>query len=621
MITTWSARNFKAISQASLDLGELNVILGKNSVGKSSLIQSIISASQYFENQYPSAKYSFIGNAQDLGPAALVQNRESKDRAMTLAFRFSQAPAYLDGVCELTAVLPKPDSDEMLVQEIDFHPSKTGALRGGRLHCDWVVAAAGRQKRRFSYIANNRKIEIDLGFSVMPEGSYRDEMLPSRLTGDAQVHAPAWLETHLLVLSSHFGANALRSKGRTIRLRSESMPSEVAILGEFLRAVSRCRAAKDQEASAVKSVPEGMKNPAGESTIEAALAGLLAFKAALDKAEQGYKSFLKQSEKRLKNHLPGHQLGIPASRYFSARDNSAPENPQLIWVGLVYLVALEERDRQERHPEFDYLFSTSRKATGEGTLDRFFSHLLDQARMKLARKVKYLGPMRAVHPSEQKNGRTPSQIIPIGRGGEYLAHYFHTHRAEIDSYCLPAGPKVTSLGKALDLWLAFFDIGKTSSTASSSWGASEYLLDGERTNQKGTGVSQILPVILVALMSKPGDLLILEQPELHLHPAHQRKLADLLVTFSEYGVQVIAETHSEYLVTRLRLLIATGKIQSQNAKIIFAESKGVGSKRQVRFKASSIDKIGQVGYWPDGFFEESLGDRLLLSSIQFAAEE
>jgi hypothetical protein len=292
----------------------------------------------------------------------------------------------------------------------------------------------------------------------------------------------------------------------------------------------------------------------------------------------------------------------------------------LIWAALVYLLALDKGERQEFFPEFDYLF-VDKKITGESTLDRFFSSLLYQTYSKLSRKVKYLGPMRAVHPSEQRNGRSESNIVPLGRGGEYLAHFLHTNRSRRGVFCLPTGPKDTTLGKALDSWLNFFEIGARSSTASSTWGATEYLLDGERTNQKGTGVSQVLPVILIALLAEKGDLLIVEQPELHLHPAHQRKLADLLVAFSEHGVQVLAETHSEYLVTRLRLLIATGKIGSDEAKIIFAQSRGSKRKKQVEFNVSNIDSLGKIDYWPEGFFEESLADRLLLSSIQFAAED
>lgn len=611
MIKYWTARNFKAISDATVDLGNLNVVLGKNSVGKSSLIQSVIAASQYFGSQYPSAKFSFIGNAQDLGPASLVQNRRSIGGSMELAFKFSEASSILDGEIAMRAEVPEQGADEMQISELLFRGSKLNPLRGGDVTCNLLGHVKGHHSRFYWYSNPKSRVNVNLGFSLFSDESYREQMMPSRQSPlEGTYHSPAWLEMHLLVLARQVGFHSIQNRTAASRLRPESGISiEISLLGDFLRAVERCKSAKYPAPAAFTSVPENLKNPVNKLQISDALQTLLAHK----------EEVLQFEAQQRKTELSSRKKSFDPRRTLP-RFLSMPENPNLIWTALVYLLAMDDDKRKNVHPEFNYLFEL-KQISSESTLDRYFAMLMNHTAIKLSRKVKYLGPMRAVHPSEQRNGRSPSPIVPIGRGGEYLAHFLHTNHSVRDLYCLPNGAKKTTLSDALDAWLSFFDIGKTSSTSSSSWGASEYLLDGERTNQKGTGVSQILPVILIALLSSPGDLLIIEQPELHLHPAQQRKLADLLVAFSEHGVQVIAETHSEYLVTRLRLLIATGKIKNDEAKIIFAETKGVGKKRQVHFKASAIDSIGKLDYWPDGFFEESLSDRLLLSSIQFAAED
>jgi hypothetical protein len=72
----------------------------------------------------------------------------------------------------------------------------------------------------------------------------------------------------------------------------------------------------------------------------------------------------------------------------------------------------------------------------------------------------------------------------------------------------------------------------------------------------GVGVSQVLPVIVQCLVAGPGALVVLEQPELHLHPAAQQRLADFFLACTDWGQNLLVESHSEYLVLRLRRRVA-----------------------------------------------------------------
>ena len=76
----------------------------------------------------------------------------------------------------------------------------------------------------------------------------------------------------------------------------------------------------------------------------------------------------------------------------------------------------------------------------------------------------------------------------------------------------------------------------------------------------GYGISQILPVIVQGLLMRPGSLYMVQQPELHLHPDAQAGLADYFLYLASYGVRVMIETHSEYLLIRLRRRLAEGKL-------------------------------------------------------------
>ena len=72
----------------------------------------------------------------------------------------------------------------------------------------------------------------------------------------------------------------------------------------------------------------------------------------------------------------------------------------------------------------------------------------------------------------------------------------------------------------------------------------------------GVDVSRLLPVLVLCLLSEPGSMILLEQPELHLCPALQQRLADFLIAAVRSGRQLIVETHSEYIVSCLRRRIA-----------------------------------------------------------------
>lgn len=114
------------------------------------------------------------------------------------------------------------------------------------------------------------------------------------------------------------------------------------------------------------------------------------------------------------------------------------------------------------------------------------------------------------------------------------------------------------------------------------------------------GYTYILPVILAILISRPGGIVVIENPEAHLHPDAQYRLAELLARGAQNGIQVICETHSDHIVNGIRVAVKNEIIEPDKARFWFVEK---GDKGQ-RFTSISFEnKDGVLSRWPRGFMD------------------
>ncbi len=120
----------------------------------------------------------------------------------------------------------------------------------------------------------------------------------------------------------------------------------------------------------------------------------------------------------------------------------------------------------------------------------------------------------------------------------------------------------------------------------------------------GLGVSQTLPVVVALRAAHPGQLVYIEQPEIHLHPRAQVAMARLLVNAANRGVRVVAETHSSLLLLAVQTLIAEGVIDPNNVGLNwFLRSEKDGT---TQIKTAELDGAGRFGDWPEDFDEVAL---------------
>ncbi|MCX6582892.1 MAG: DUF3696 domain-containing protein [Candidatus Aminicenantes bacterium] len=125
----------------------------------------------------------------------------------------------------------------------------------------------------------------------------------------------------------------------------------------------------------------------------------------------------------------------------------------------------------------------------------------------------------------------------------------------------------------------------------------------------GFGVSQVLPVVVLCYHMPNNSILLLEQPEIHLHPSVQAALADLLIeVVSKRNIQIILESHSEHLLRRIQRRIAEQKIDSEQVSLYFCKMENDASSME----KLQMDEFGNISNWPPDFFGDELGDSYAL---------
>ena len=240
-------------------------------------------------------------------------------------------------------------------------------------------------------------------------------------------------------------------------------------------------------------------------------------------------------------------------------------------------------------------------------LSRFFSN-----------SVKYLGPLRD-DPKPLYPLAAHADPTDVGLRGEMTAAVLNLHRERLIRYIpsvsfskMPFDPSPVprSLEAAVTDWLKYLGVAETAHSVDKGKLGHELkvsLSEGGPNHDLthvGVGVSQVLPILVMSLLADRDTTLIFEQPELHLHPKVQTRLADFFLSVVLSGRQCLIETHSEYLINRLRYRAAAESDENRvtnNLKVYFVEkTDGSSSFREVK-----VNEYGAILDWPEGFFDQS----------------
>lgn len=125
--------------------------------------------------------------------------------------------------------------------------------------------------------------------------------------------------------------------------------------------------------------------------------------------------------------------------------------------------------------------------------------------------------------------------------------------------------------------------------------------DFHRPIHVGFGLTQVLPIVVAGLSASKGDILLIENPEVHLHPAGQALMGQFLADVARAGVQVIVETHSDHILNGIRRAVKGLRLEPDQVALHFFKPRKEDEAQAI---SPQIDKSGNIDVWPDGFFDQ-----------------
>jgi len=201
----------------------------------------------------------------------------------------------------------------------------------------------------------------------------------------------------------------------------------------------------------------------------------------------------------------------------------------------------------------------------------------------------------------------------LGTKGEYTAHYLSINRHQnILENLRHKDSQTSQLLENVSLWLS--EISENIEVKAKVYEELQSVdlkytyIYGKTTTQDftplnvGFGITYVLPIITAILKAKKGDLIIIENPETHLHPKAQSKIAKLCAIATANGIQIILETHSDHILNGIRVAIKEDILKPEQSKIYyFSKDK---NNLETKVDLISIDNNGAIDRYPKGFFDQ-----------------
>jgi predicted ATPase len=196
----------------------------------------------------------------------------------------------------------------------------------------------------------------------------------------------------------------------------------------------------------------------------------------------------------------------------------------------------------------------------------------------------------------------------IGARGEYIIDYIDKNRdVQVNESLIRNFNNIPRLWENINAWLQYISPGtELSYDIKRDQNASYPYYNKILPTETGYGLSYILPIITALLMplNSDGGLLLIENPEAHLHPKGQTTIGELIALTAATGKQIIVETHSDHLIDGIRIAARKKKIDC--ADVVFHYLSKLNFESETKIETPVLQQNGKLSFWPKGFFDQNL---------------
>ncbi|POZ52227.1 DUF3696 domain-containing protein [Methylovulum psychrotolerans] len=236
---------------------------------------------------------------------------------------------------------------------------------------------------------------------------------------------------------------------------------------------------------------------------------------------------------------------------------------------------------------------------------------LESAYEDMMDQIYYLGPLREYPKREYQWSGSGSTDVGYRGEGTINAILSATFRGETRTLSNTDEPK--PFQEVIAYWLKQLGLIDTFAIKELAEGSSLYRAIVKRDPESpeafltdvGFGVSQVLPALVLLYYVPEGSTVLMEQPEIHLHPSVQSGLADVILQVAQHrNIQVIVESHSEHLLRRFQRRVAEAHYPAEDIKLYFCANNG----GKATLADLDIDEFGDIRNWPDNFFGDEMAE-------------
>ncbi|MGO4157469.1 DUF3696 domain-containing protein [Cupriavidus sp. YAF13] len=613
MLKKLKLKNFKSISvETSVDFTPLTVFAGSNSSGKSTLIQSVLLLAQTLKSSVYRHSVVLNGSIVRLGTFQDILSSNAKEQVITIGFEIS--PQTLLGG-NYSGVRGVYYSEEQIrsVSRIGFDMSFSGGDSEStglaqlqpeleRVQLQSVARSEGGEGLRSTMSLRRRRSDM--------EDFFRRERIETASVTPVEKKAFSFEVDHPTTYRPRYSRPIVQNPYTLGVHLQHFLPRWMCFTYDVM----------EEECNAVENVLSGTAS------------------AFYDRNGEGWESlvgndeacgiFLREVKGQIDSQVNNKVVSPPINRliqkYKEQIEQATPDGCRALLAQLPQNMRQGLQERFSNNSVKLAIRSAIRRGRkderkiGGGGLPEPIDFATNYVNTFFSEQISYLGPLRdEPKPIYPYGGTTDS--VDVGIKGEFTAAVLDLHKDTEVLYIPPSAVKnspssadaiVRTLSEAVLDWLQYMGIASALQTRDQGKLGHELRIS-TASNAKtlhdlthvGVGVSQVLPILVQALLVNPGACLIFEQPELHLHPKVQTKLADFFTSVAVLGKQCIIETHSEYLINELRYLAAVSDDDgiAEMSTVYFVNKENDTSV----YESLRFNEFGVIANWPPGFFDES----------------